>query len=130
MHKEQAARKNDLILQLSRENIIASNDKGQIEGILAMLETRGPKLGITEADIEELNNLAALTISKMQSFDNFTDTSADNPSPTLENNYEHDLAVNNSDQLHDEGTTSATTDDGWTVVKSRRSSQQKLEEDI
>ena len=63
--KKQTARKKDTILQLSRERIMASNDEGQIKGILAKLETHGPKVVITEVDIEELNNLAALTISKM-----------------------------------------------------------------
>ena len=82
---------------------MALNDKLQIAFILVTLNKAAPKFGITEADIEELENLAALTISKL---DNPAATSADNPSPTLENNDEHDLAVNISDQLHDDGATS------------------------
>ena len=126
MLKEQAAQNIDLILQVSRKGIMESNDEGQIKFFLEKLNTLGPKLGITEADIGELENLAALTISKL---DNPAATSEHNPSPTLENNDEHDLAVNNSDQLHDEGTTSAMIDKGWTVVKSRHSSKQNLKKD-
>ena len=47
--KEKAA--HDAKLQAIREGIMASNNEGQIKGILAMLETYGPKLNITEADM-------------------------------------------------------------------------------